>query len=303
MKNIKYIIAACCAVLFAACQDKGEWDVPSLAQSPYGNESITETNVITIDELKNRYNREVSIEGNFAQITDDIKIKGYVTGNDRKGNLYKEFVIQDETGAITIGVAFGGMFGILPEGQEILVSLKDLYIGNYRLAATIGTPYKDKSGTDCVGRMPMSMLNSHFTFTKNKKTKEELDAMIELFADGSTPTSWSFKKDAGKLGLLKNVSIKVGGYYNNDTQSYQSGIKFVPGESRLAFPDFSTSWFFNEQPSDGNGSVQIYTSSYADFAATLAPTGKMNIKGIVKRYRQQWEFIIRDIDDIEILSE
>jgi hypothetical protein len=51
------------------------------------------------------------------------------------------------------------------------------------------------------------------------------------------------------------------------------------------------------------GAVALYTSSYADFAATKLPTGKFHVIGVVKRYKDEWEFIIRDLIDIKIVNE
>jgi hypothetical protein len=46
-------------------------------------------------------------------------------------------------------------------------------------------------------------------------------------------------------------------------------------------------------------SVMIYTSNYADFAASYVPTGKVNVTGIVVTYNRDKEFIIRSIDDVQ----
>lgn len=320
MKNIYYLIAVVLCTAFYACQNK-DWDVPVEAADAYakGNTSIKETNLMTIDAFKEKYEYECNTDGQCAKITEDIQIKGWVTANDRTNNFYKEIVIQDATGAITIGINEGGMFGVIPEGQEILIALKDLYIGNYRLAPVIGTPYKDKKLTTCVGRMPLSMWNQHYTLTGNKKTRAELDAMVELFGDGTNgKTTWKLKKDAAKLGIIKNVTVKIGGYYDNATEEYTPDIKFVPGESALVVTDpksgetNSTSWYFNEFSDGQDGGIQIYTSNYAVFASNKIPTthnskgelvsAKMNITGIVKRYKNQWEFVIRDFSDIEVLN-
>ena len=317
MKNIKYIIAAVACVVLASCQNKSDWEVPSNLSTVIGNSNITETNVITIGALKDKYSYEINTDGQFTQITEDIQIKGIITANDRTGNFYKELIIQDATGAITIGINKGNVFTVLPEGQEILVALKGLYIGNYRLGPTIGTPYKDKKGTNCVGRMPENIWNEHFKLTSVKKTAQELKDMVEVFADGSAKTTWKLKKDAAKLGIIKNVTIKVGGYYDAKTEAYTPDIKFVAGESAFVITNDkgetnSSSWYFNEQEDGQDGGVQIYTSSYATFASLKIPTtkdasgklvsAKMNITGVVKRYKNQWEFVIRDMSDIEVLN-
>jgi len=217
-----------------------------------------------------------------------------VTANDIQGNMYSEIAVQDATGAIFIGIEQGGVFGYLPEGTEILIDLKDLYIGNYRKSPTIGVPYTNKDGDVSVSRMNRFLWQDHFTYTGYRMRIEP-----EVFADGNTKTTWNISKDAGKLAILKNVSIKNGGYYNSDTKQYVSNVPFIPGESTFSHPDYSTSWYFKEQPDGQSGGVQIYTSNYADFAAMKLPTGKVNITGVVKRYRDQWEFIIRSLDDIE----
>ena len=42
----------------------------------------------------------------------------------------------------------------------------------------------------------------------------------------------------------------------------------------------------------------LYNSGYADFAAMPLPKGRVDITGIIKRYNNSWEVIIRDINDV-----
>ena len=299
MKKIHYLLLALVCGLFASCMDGNDglfndgWKAPeSLSDNLYGNPSIKETNLVTIAQLKSKFSTEISTEGQYKQITEPMQIKAVVTANDIQGNMYNEIAVQDETGAIFIGIAQGGVFGYLPEGTEILVELNGLYIGNYRKSPTIGTPYK-KDGDISVSRMPRALWLEHFTYTGQKKT-----ITPEVFS-----TSWNINTDAGKLCTIKNVTIKKGGYYNTDTKQYVDPYEFVKGESAYSHPDYSTSWYFNEFSDEQTGGVQLYTSNYADFAAMKLPTGKMNLTGVIKRYRDQWELILRTIDDVEIINE
>jgi len=300
MKKIQYLFLALVGGLLAGCANgntglfNDDWDVPATDNTLYGNSNIKESNVVTIDALKAKFSNEVNTEGQFKLIDEDLQIKAVVTANDIQGNMYNEISVQDATGAIFIGIAQGGIYGYLPVGTEILIDLKGLYIGNYRQSATIGTPYVSSSGDVSVSRMPRALWQQHFTYTGYKMRVEP-----ELFADGSTKTTWDIAKDAGKLCIIKNVSIKKGGYYNSDTKQYVDNIPFVAGESAFSDPNYSTSWYFKEQPDGQTGGVQIYTSNYADFAAMKLPAGKMNLTGVIKRYRNQWELIIRSIDDVE----
>ena len=299
MKKIYYnILLVLVCGLFASCMNGNDglfgddWKVPATPDANlYGNPSLKETNLLTIAQLKAKYATEISTEGKYAQVTEPMQIKAIVTANDIQGNMYNEIAVQDETGAIFIGIAQGGVFGYLAVGQEILVELNGLYIGNYRKSATIGTPYT-KDGDTSVSRMPRALWQDHFTYTGQTKT-----ITPEVFS-----TSWDINTDAGKLCTIKNVSIKKGGYYNTTTKQYVDPYTFVKGESAYSHPDFSTSWYFNELPDGQTGGVQLYTSNYADFAAKKLPTGKMNLTGVIKRYRDQWELIIRTIDDVEVLE-
>ena len=78
---------ACC--LFTGCMDD-DWDTPSTSalENAFGNQAITETNVVTISSLKSQYNSVINASSNsYAEITDDIQIKGRVVGNDIQGNI------------------------------------------------------------------------------------------------------------------------------------------------------------------------------------------------------------------------
>ncbi len=119
------------SLLFAACQDT-EWDVytPNGA-SLYGNSSIDDSNIVTIAQLKQMYPNVFATTDQNALVDKDLKIKGRVTANDIRGNIYKQFMMQDETGAIIVAVNESGISGYLAEGQEIIVDLKGLYVGGY----------------------------------------------------------------------------------------------------------------------------------------------------------------------------
>ena len=132
MKATYFFLLALVCSLFTACMD-GDWDEPNFnGGAPFGNNSIEEHNVISISELIKKYPNVFASTDQNAKIEEDIQIKGRITGNDLGGNIYKQVTLQDNTGAIIIAINEGGLNGYLAEGTEILVDLKDLYIGGYR---------------------------------------------------------------------------------------------------------------------------------------------------------------------------
>lgn len=274
MNKLKIFMLALTACLLSGCMD-GNWDDPTELNSR-GNKAIVESNVISIAQLKSQYKNYITTDyrdgKSYTKITSDIQIKGVVTGNDIEGNLYNEISLQDETGAIIIAISEGGIWGYLPIGTEIVVDLKDLYIGNYGLQAQIGVPYTNASGNTYVSRMSKLLWNSHFKLTGNTKNIEPVTF---------NNSTWDNFNDGTKLATIKNVRFDV----PNDTTTFASPNSGA-GSKSIYFKGIDKS-------------VMVYTSNYADFAATYVPTGKVNVTGIVITYNRYKEFIIRSIDDVQ----
>ncbi len=282
MKTFKYImmLAVACS-LTTGCMD-GNWDEPELTadEAGVGNDSIQATNVVTIAELKNQYKTLIETDyrngTSYAQVTEDKQIKAVVTGNDVQGNLYNEIAVDDGTGAILIEISQGGLYGFLPVGAEVLINLKGLYVGNYGKQAVIGTPYTNASGQTYVSRMSRGLWTQHYRITGLGKTVTPIDF----------DRTWTAAKNGttygGKLVTLKNVSFK--GADGTATYANAGG---GAGSKNVYFNEYSSS------------SIMLYTSNYADFAANTLPTGKVNVTGIMKRYNNTWEVIIRTLDDVQ----
>ncbi len=278
MKKLKYIALAFAGILLAGCMGEN-FDEPSTNNIPYGNNSIDiNSNIITIAQLKEMYAKQISTDyrdGNsYAQITDNYKIKAVVTSSNEQGNVYNEIALQDETGAIIAAVAEGDLYGFLPQGTEIVVDLKGLYIGNYGLQAEIGVPTTSKTFATYVGRMSRALWNQHYRIVGSGKNVE-----ATAYDDG-----WDLSKDGGKLGIIKGVKFRIN------------------ADSTFADPNAGAgSRSFDLIDSEGKvvKNVIVYNSNYADFASAKVPTGKVNIKGIFKRFNSQWEIIINSVDDIQ----
>lgn len=286
-KNIKTIIACFIVAVLAACQ--GDWDDPN--NVPYGNSSINDENIITIAELKAKYPNVFEETDKNVKIEEDIKIKGRVTGNDIGSNLYKQFALQDETGAIIIAVNQSGMHGFLAEGQEIVIALKDLYIGGYHKQPEIGQPYNGTS----IGRMNKDLFQQHFKYvgTPDPSVIKPIDFDVDMDKN----------EHCGKLVTLKNVSFAlVAGYGTFAPDStLDKTVTLIGGCVNRSLNEYSAS------------DVVIRTSTYAKFAAkklpieekTLKPL-KCNITGIATRYvsgsRDTWQILIRKESDIEVIE-
>ena len=276
MKNIKYIMLALLCGLFTGCMD-GDWDTPSGGHAR-GNAQIKETNVQTIAQLKAKYGNTLGTAYGYIQVADDEQIKAVVTGNDIEGNLFGQISVDDGTGAMLIAISEGGINGYLPVGTEILVSLKDLYIGNYGYQPQIGTLYESAKGQTSVSRMARMRWDQHFTYTDNNKIVTPVE-----FDQSKISDAYYLASNCGKLMTLKNVSFKDGGqkvYANKadviNNNCCERALKGINANNLV-----------------------VRTSTYAGFAADKLPAGKVNITGIFTRYNNKWQVIIRAAKDVE----
>ncbi len=280
IKTTYLLIFALACTLFSSCMN-GDWDEPDFnGAAPYGNNSLTEQNVIHIAELIKKYPNVFASTDQNKQIDEDIMIKGRITGNDVGGNIYKQVTLQDNTAAIIIAINEGGLNGYLAEGSEILVDLKGLYIGGYRKQPEIGAPYNGTS----IGRMQKDIWAKHFKIVGSPDA-----SVIQPIDFNTIKDTKLMDANCGKLVTLKDVTFKE-------------------ADGKATFTTGTAQGNAVNQELDGYGSkVVVRTSTYADFAAMTLPYDseakkklKCDITGIATRYNSTWQILIRKTSDIVV---
>ena len=290
-KKIYQYLALClvgCAIsATTSCQ--GDWDEPQ--NVPYGNSSINDENIVTIAQLKAAYPNVFAANDQNKKIETDLKIRGRVTGNDIGSNIYKQFMLQDETGAIIVAVNQSGMHGFLAEGQEIVIDLKDLYIGGYRKQPEIGQPYNGNG----IGRMNKELFQQHYKYVGTPDPSAIQP--IEMTADELK--AWDKDQNCAKLIKLKDVSfVPVDGLgtFAPDSADDKT-VSLIGGCVNRAINEIPESQFV------------VRTSTYAKFAARKLPydnvnkrPAKCNLTGIATRFNNTWQLLIRKESDIEVIE-
>ena len=276
MKTIKYLsMLALSLVMATSCMN--DFDEPTFEQPPFGNNEIGEA-THTIAQLKSQY--ATIISGNSVQeVTDDIIIEGVVVANDETGNVYKQFIINDETGAIIIGVNDVGLYAMVPIGQRVRINCKGLHIGGYGKMAQIGGLYNGK-----VGRMNKSVYPKHVRLVGAPDLNQA--EMLPQVIDESFFTNEN-KNNLAKFVRLENVTITEA----NGTELW------APEEKK------NSSNVVERNIKMGNTKIVLRMSTYADFANEPIPTGLLNINGVMTRYNDYWQFVISSTNDIEQVNE
>ncbi len=294
MKYLKLALLALVAVFAtASCMDD-DWKEPNSETSPYGNNSIQETNVVPIAELKETYGKKQKDKINdMVRIADGTQIKGIVTGNDIEGNIYSQIAIQDEIdnpnkpgekvpSGIIISVAQGGLSGQLQIGQEVLINVGGLYYGTYRSQPQLGVAYHDSSKDQnypsrisradwqnrfkIIGKPDASKIKVQVFSTNPDASKGELNIADLIQADVAY-------KYAGCLVTLKDVEFVKG-----------DGTTTLAPESEGKDLGYGVTRYFKGYDKT-NKQIGIRTSCYADFAAELVPQGKLDVTGVLSCYK------------------
>ena len=275
MKTIKYLtMLALSLIMTTSCMN--EFSEPSF-QPPFGNNEIGAANT-TIAELKAKYASIISGNG-VEEVTEETIIEGVVVANDETGNVYKQFIINDETGAIIIGVNDVGLYAMVPIGQRVRINCKGLHIGGYGKMAQIGGLYNGK-----VGRMNKSVYPKHVRLVGAPDLNQA--EMLPQVIDESFFTNEN-KNNLAKFVRLENVTITEA----NGTELW------APEEKK------NSSNVVERNIKMGNTKIVLRMSTYADFANEAIPTGSLNINGVMTRYNDYWQFVISSTNDIEQVNE
>lgn len=293
MKKIKFIALTFLALTLGSCMGDGYAD-PDLTDkvpaAPYGNNSLREKNVISIADLKTQFASVVNSSTDaYKLIEKDMMIKAVVTGNDVSGNIYNQVSVQDASGAIIVGINGSGLSGYLPVGQEILINLKGLYIGNYRKLPQIGgVNTKLSDGTLSMGKIERAVWNEHFKIL-NPGEADASTVVPEEFDLTKLTDAAYMDANVGKLMTLKKVKFASANGTNvwapDDTNT---SLELIDAET-------------GKKISSSN--LVVRNSGYSKFANEVVPQGVFDITGILTRYykkdKDTWQIVLRSTDDLK----
>lgn len=281
MKKTYILLTLALGLAVSSCQNNGWDDYPYTGYTIW-NKALQEHNVISIQELKSKYQSVITGQDQFAEITTDSMLRGTVICTDDGGNLTQQIVLQDGTkdnpGFIIIGVNMNAIYNFIQPGQEILFNLKGAYIGGYGQNAQLGYPTKNAKERERIGRMSQQDFWSRVKFI-------------------GAP-------DASRIDTLDFADVK-----NLSKDQWADCIVRVRGTITTQSPDRMVLAAV-EDADDGNGvtntihvqgggTLSVRTSTYADFASYPIKDGHVyTIYGVLSRYVNDWQLGIRTMSDI-----
>ena len=263
MKQISKLLAAIAVLSAIVCSCNKQWDEPEFATPVYTGPAANKT----IQDIINVYASAGKLDS-ICHATDTFIVKAVVVSSDEGGNFYKTMVVQDETGALQFQINKTGLYADYPVGQTVYIKCNGLVVGNYHGIYQIGWIYEGS-----VGR-----IDGHF-----------LDRY--LFKDGMpttvTPTEISTPAGLSTENVCRLVRIKncefasdaIGKPWSEEAMTTSRAISKINGSDVTDFV--------------------VRTSNYAKFRKQLVPGGKGDLIGILTIYNSTYQFMLRDINDVQ----
>lgn len=248
---------------FSSCT-KYDFQEPDIAGCNLGFEPN-----ISLEDFLSLYNGE---EYETFLIDTNLVIKGTVIANDKSGNYYKSFVIQDstETGEQTgllISINEYESHNKYRVGDMIYIKCKNLYIGYYGGVKQLGSLFEGE-----IGRIEEPLVDMHiFNACNGKPIIPKLTYVTQLNA------------------IPVNTLIKI------------EDVQFKLGELDETYADAGENVTTEQMITDcSNKTAVVRTSGYANFAADVIPLGKGSIIAVNGKYNGTPQLAIRDINEVQM---
>lgn len=257
MKTIHKLLATL-AILLSATSCVGDYEMPDLPAPTYDGPEAN----ITIAQYRERFGSAAS----GTLIEDDLILRAVVTGDDEGGNIYKQLIIEDGTGGISVQVDANNLFNTYHVGQEIYLDLNGLYTSIYGGELQIGYANGD--------RIPSDTFDEH-AHRNGWPHPESVEP--KAFTDLSELNN-DVQGNVFTLVRLDSVYFLNGGE-----------AQFAPVQGEYG----------QEYLSDRYGNqLLVRTSGYSNFRTETLPVGYGKVMGILGRYNGTWQLTIRTIDDV-----
>lgn len=222
-------------------------------------------------------------------IKDDIVIHGWVTSSDEPGNIYKKIYLQDESGmGLTIAINQSGLYEKYRLGQELVLNLKDAYVGKYNGQQELGFP-------------DTANYRQHHEWRMSFMSQSMWESMVELngFYNPANIDTVVITLDAL---ADKNTALNLMKYQGALVRI--NGLTFKEANGKAVYAEEQNN-YTNRTLIDGNGrTLVVRTNNHANFAATPLPTGVVDVVGLLDLYTYTnnaagvWQLSLRSIHDV-----
>lgn len=267
MKKIQFILTAAFVATLIGCANSDEYDAPDLS-----NECVTIAKTKEVSAITS-----IATATATAYTADDV-IEAYVTSSDEGGNFYKSisFVSTDGAVGFSMPVDNYNLFNEFEPGRKVSVKMLNRYYNLQHSATVIGSLYQNGVGRvsgveykDVILRscdkVDENTLVNNLTIAQ-AKNNQMLNKLIEF-------------------DIVQFTDASAGKKY------YDPSVNSIGGATNHLITDV-----------EGN-TIIVRVSEYADFAGDIIPNGSGKIRGVLTKFNNDFQFMIRTINDVNLSND
>lgn len=269
-KTLLYIVSLLIASAgFVSCDDDFERFPMQLPEATWqANTTIAELKLNNWSDDRN-YANEIGL----TESGEHIIIKGRVTTSDQSGNIYKNFVIDDGTGALTVSVNMKNIYQSYLRGQEVVIDATGLFIGKYNGMLQLGSKeWYDKGSVWETSYMEEDVLKAHAQ-QNGLSNVSAIDTMVVTI-----PELNEYKNDKEKFVGMVSRLVKL------------ENVRWEDGGKEFAGTANANRYVIDEA---GN-KILFRNSAYSDFSYDLLPYAFGDVIGILGVYGTDWQLSLID---------
>ena len=284
MKNIKLIVTTVILATLSSCVNGDDYGVPDLS-----NECNDLTANKTVQNITTLSTSSLQMYQNSNTAVEDI-IEAYVTSSDEGGNFYKTISLSSVDGlkGFTIPIDDYNLYNRYEPGRKVFIKMDSLYFYNNSLTSSleIGSYYDNETpantSDDKVGRISGVEYKKIITRGCSKVDENNIVKRLTI----------AQAKNNQNLHMLIELD----------------GVQFTDPSLGKKYFDRSlnavASWTAtNHSIADANGNTLILRASeFATFAANAIPSGSGKIRGVLTKYNNDYQLMIRTINDVNLTN-
>lgn len=271
--NIKSLLIIPFVALLTGCANSDDYGTPNLSGE-------------CIDLPVTKQVQEITALSTaiYQQYTGDDVIEAYVTSSDEGGNFYKTISLMSVDGAVGFSMPADdyNLFNKYEPGRKVFVKMKDRYFVTDHSSTIIGSLYNndtpDVATDDEVGRMSRSEYQDVIFRSCEKVNEDEIVKHLTI----------AQAKNNQYLNMLIEFDNVQFANASNGKTFYDATLNSIGGATNHNITDV-----------EGNTLI-LRVSEFATFAANMTPTGSGKIRGVLTKFNNDFQFMIRTINDVKI---
>ena len=261
---------------FVSCINSDEYTAPDLS-----GQCSELSPTIQVQDITSMSTEE------YAKYTGSDIIEAYVTSSDEGGNFYKSisFVSTDGLIGFSMPIDDYNLYNRYEPGRKVYINVKDLYYVTKYDSTLIGSLYNgdtpDDLTDDQVGRLSGVDYKRILTPSCTKVNEDEIVNYITI-------TQAKNDLNLNKLIEFDNVQFKPESF---GKKYYDISVNDLGGATNHNITD------------EYGNTIILRVSSFAGFASKIIPSKSGKIRGVLTKFNNDYQFMVRTENDIQLTEE